>query len=190
MGGAAVGEDHVERVDVVDRRAVHDRVRPSGVRRGHPADRALPLRRRIGSEVQVLLRGQLVERPPARAGLHARHFALRVDPLDRVERRAVDLQSGADALSGEGGPGAPRCDRDADLPAYLHRDVKIVGVLRTQHSHRQDPVRRRIGRVQLARHAIDTHRPFRPPGERACHIGRRSHGESMPGGGRAPPVPP
>ena len=50
---ASVGEDHVERVHVVDRRAVHDRVRPARVRRRHAADGALAARRRIGAVVQA-----------------------------------------------------------------------------------------------------------------------------------------
>ena len=82
----SVGQDHVESMDVVDRRAVHDRVRAAGVRRRHAADRALTFRRRVGAEVQADLRCLLVERPPPRARLHARDLALGVDPLDGVER--------------------------------------------------------------------------------------------------------
>jgi hypothetical protein len=181
VGRTSVRQDDVESMDVVDRRAVDDRMGAARVGRGHTADRALPLGRGIRAEVEVDLRRLFVERPPSGARLDARDLRLCIDALDHIEQRAVDLQPFADALSREGRSGSARGYRYADLAAHVDRRMQVVGVLGAKDRDGKDPVRGGVRRVELARNPVHAHRSDRLALERPRDISRRSHACSMPG---------
>ena len=154
----AVVQQDLQLFDVVDRLAGEQGMRAAGVVADHAAERAAAVRRRIGSERQLMRFGGVAQRIEHHAGLHAREPADRIDLEDPVHvLREVEHHRDVAALAGEAGAGAPRQDRRVELPARRHRRDHIVGIARNDETDGNLTVVRAVGGVQRAAAAIEAH---------------------------------
>ena len=98
----AVVREDVELLDVVDGFAGHQRVNAARVVADHSADRAVRVRRGIGTEGELVVLGGVAEIVEDDAGLHARVFrvGIELDDLVQVLRKVHDDGDVA-ALAGE-----------------------------------------------------------------------------------------
>jgi hypothetical protein len=154
---AVVGQ-HVERMDVVGGAARHHRVHAAGVVADHAAKRVVRVRRRIGSERQVMRLGRIAQRVEHAAWLHVRALLLGVERDDAVEiLRAIDDDGDVAALSGEAGAGAAREHRRTLRAARGDRRDDVLDRARHDDADRHLAVERAVGRVERAAAAVEAH---------------------------------
>jgi hypothetical protein len=137
-GTRAVGEHDLELLDVVDRRAVDDRVAARGVVADHAADRGPVGRRRVGAEREPVGRGGAVEVVLDDAGPDGGAAARDVDRVDRVHvARGVEHDAvPAHGLAGEARPAAAGDDRHAEARGGADGGGDVVGVARERDQQR------------------------------------------------------
>ena len=155
--GAVVQHD-TERVDVVDGFPAHQRVHAAGVVADHAAERAPAVRRRIGSERQVVPLRRIAQSIEYDAGLHARDERLRIqmDQPVHVLRKIEDDRHVAE-LAGQARASAARQDRRAQFATGGQRGFHVCVIERNDEAYGNVPVVRRIGRVKRARPIVKAH---------------------------------
>ena len=152
----AVGEDRIDRADVVNHVAVADRARAAAVVRGHAADRRPVAGRDIDREPQLVLAQPLVEAFHDNAGLNLDAPGLGVEGDDRVHvLAAIEHQRARHGLAALRGAAAARQYRHALLAGDRQRRRDIVLVFRHGDPERLDLVDRRVGAVAPAAEPVE-----------------------------------
>ena len=125
----AVGQQHGQRLDVVDGAAVAQRPRAAGVVADHPADRAAGVRRRVGAEPQPGGTACCCSAACTTPGCTRAVRASRSSSSTRLRCRLVSTtMPGADRVAGDRGAGAAHRERRAGLPRHGQRGGDLVGV--------------------------------------------------------------
>ena len=151
-----VGEDGVDRQDVVHHRPVADRARAGGIVGGHPAQCGTARRRRIDREEQSLAREPRVQMVENDARLYADAPFLDVELLDVMQVLAdVDHDCVVDGLAALRRAGAARQDRNSGFGANRAHGEDVVDVLGDDDAARLDLIDRRVGRVEPPRERIE-----------------------------------
>lgn len=117
-----IGEDHVQRTDVIDSHAVPHRAAAGRIVADHPADGGRAAGHRVRPEHQPVARGCSVELVLDHAGLDPCGPGDGVDADDAVQVAGqVQHQAGADRLPGQAGAGVPGQRLDAVRVRCDHR---------------------------------------------------------------------
>ncbi len=147
----AVGENRIDRADVVGHQAVADRLGPAGVVPRHAADRAACVGRGIDREEQPVRAQRTVQ-----VGQHDP----RLDPCGACGRidlehapqvlAAIDHQRAVDRLAALAGAAAAGEDRHAMRARDREGRLHVVDPTRDDHAERHHLVDRGVGRVAAA----------------------------------------
>lgn len=175
LQAGAVGEQHVQRADVVDGLAPGHRVGAAGVVADHAAERAAAVGGGVGPEGQPV-RGRLhPQGVQHHAGLHPRQAAFGVEFEDPVHVLGeVQHQARAHGVAGDAGARAAAGDRHPVRAGHRDRGGDVVFVARVGHRRRDLPVVGGVGGVQGAGARVE---PGRSP-QRRAQVG----GEVLRGG--------
>ena len=155
---AAIGQDRIDREDVLAGVAVAQRAPAARVVRGHPADGGARSGRDIDREPQTVRPQRAIEivEHDARLDLAAASFDIEIENAGEM-LRAVDHQRGVDGLPGLRRAAAARQHGDALLARQRNRALRFVDRARRHHAERHDLVVRGIGGVAAAREAVEMH---------------------------------
>ena len=162
----AVGEDRVDRRDIVGHQPVADRLAAAGIVGRHAADGAAGMRRRIDRKEQAMRLQGGVEMAEHDARLDHGAAPIGVD-LQHVAEifRAVEDQRSIDRLAALAGAAAARQHRDAALARDRHRGLDILDRARHENADGLDLVDGCVGRVAAAVGARKQHLALRLPPE-------------------------
>ena len=153
-----VVQDDLQLLHVVGGAASHHRVHAAGVVANHASQRAVVVRRGIGSEGEVPLLRLVAERVEHQAGLHARAPVLVVDLEDAVQvLRAVDDDRHIAALPGQAGATATHRDGRAKVARRGHCLHHVLHAARHHHPDGDLPVVGAIRRVEGAAAVVESH---------------------------------
>ena len=156
MHALAIGQDGVDRDDIVAHRAVAQRAAAAGVIARHAADGGARGGRDVDREPEPMRFQNPVELIEHDARLD--HAAPRRD-IEREEAveifRAVDHEARIDRLAGLRGPRAARRHRDAFLARHGERSHGVVHRLRHDDAERHHLIMGGVGRVAAAREAVE-----------------------------------
>ncbi len=144
----AVVEQQVERLDVVDGLAAHQRMNAAGVIADHAAEGAAAVRGGVGSEGQLKLFRRLAYTVEHDAGLDAHGAG---DGIDRVHvvhvLREVEDDGGVAGLAGDRGAASAREDGRVEAAADGDRGDDIVLVARDDEADGDVAIVRGVGGV-------------------------------------------
>ncbi len=125
----AVVQQNIERLDVIDRLAAHERVYATGVVADHPPERAAAMGSRVGRERKIVDFGGIAQPVEHDARLNPRELSRRIQFQNRVHVFGEVHDHGhIAALSGKTGPASPGKNRCAQFPAGGHRgrDIRLI----------------------------------------------------------------
>ncbi len=152
----AVVQHHVERVDVVDGLAAHQRVHAARVVADHATQGAAAVRGGVGRKRQVMPLGGVAHAIEHDAGLDPRDLRPRIERDNAVQiLRKIHDDRDVAALAGEAGAGAARHDGCAGVAARANGRGHIGSVQRDHQANGDLPVVRRVGGVEGPRAVIE-----------------------------------
>ncbi len=147
----SVVQQNVQRFDIVDRLAAHQRVHTAGVVADHPTERTAAVRRRIGRKGQLMLFCRIAKRIEDDARLDPRQACLRVERDDSPHvLRKIEHHRYVAALARDAGAAAARKHRRTELTARGDRCDHVVRVSRQHQANRYLPVVRGVRCIQCA----------------------------------------
>ncbi len=171
---ARVAQHHLERLDVIDGHAVHDRATTGGVVADHAADGCAVAGGRIGTENQAVLARGAIEVVLHNARLDAGETLLGIQIDDGVHvTRGVDDHRATHRLTREAG--ARASGQHGHTPARADPDGggNISGIARKDHRNRFDAVHAGVAREQMTRVRIGAHLPAHHGAELRLEAGYR-----------------
>ena len=116
-------------------------MQPTGIVADHTPDRAMAVRRRIGSESELVFRCGAIKIIVNQSWLHARQFSRRVQ-LDQMVHvlRKIDNHRSITALAGKTRSAASTCDWNAVFAAKSYYFLDVFIVTRENYSNRRLPI--------------------------------------------------
>ena len=152
----AVVEKDVERIDIVDRLAAHQRVYATGVVADHASQRAPAMGGRVGGEGKVVFFGGIAQPVEHDAGLHPGELLRRVQFQNGVHIfREVDDHGHVAALAGKAGAASARENGCAQLPACGHGSHNVGLVQRQHQADGHLAIVGSVGRIESARSLVE-----------------------------------
>ena len=171
---AGVAEHHLERLDMIDGHAVHDRSAASRVVADHAANCRAVARRCVRSEEQAMLRRGAVEVVLDHAGLHPCGAGLSVQLQDGVHvARGVDDHRAPDRLPGQAGARTARQHRHTEPRAHRDSGGDVGRVAREHDRERLDAVHARVAREQVPGVRVRAHVPRHRGAQRRREVAYR-----------------
>jgi hypothetical protein len=182
----AVGQHDVELVDVVDGRAVDDRVAARRVVADHPADRGPVGGARIRPEAEAVAMRPAVEILLDDAGPDPHPPPVELADRAHVARR-VEHHALPGGLPGQARTAAAWDDRHVEPPRDRDRGSHLGRIARTGHHQRLAGEHAGVARVQVARVRVVAHvAQLAPQSSEEVHPGTGSPASSLPDLNRHP----
>ena len=129
----------------------------AGIVAEHSADRAMIVRRRIGSKNQAMLLDRLLHFVEHDSRLDAHQLFLRIDLDDAVHVfREIDDDRDVAALARQARAAAATGDRRADISGRPRPWRYIAPIARNHDTDRDLPVIRAVGRIKCAVAVVET----------------------------------
>ncbi len=151
----------VEFLDVIDGFTCHHRVHAARVVADHAADRAVLMRRRIGSERELVFFSGVIQVIPDDTRLNARDLRLGIERKQSVQVFGkVDNDGDVAGLPGEAGTAAPSEDGHPAAAALFDSRNHIIDGSGNHHADWRLAVNRKIGGVQRARARVKANFAF------------------------------
>ena len=152
----AVVEKDVERFDIVDRLAAHERVYATGVVTDHASQRAPAMGGRIGGEGKIVFFGGIAQPVEHDAGLDAGEFLCRIELQNRVHVFGEVHDHGhIAALAGQAGAASARENGRAQLAACGHGGHHVSLIQRQNQADGHLAVVGSVGGVESARSLVE-----------------------------------